>query len=49
MSRLYEPRCEKTGLWGLDQVRQKLGCAITEDAYRLEIADLGRIGIVLSM
>ena len=44
-----EPRCEKTGLRVSDQVRHKLGCAATEDGLRLEISDLGRKGIVLSM
>ena len=45
---LFEPRCEKTGLRVCDQVRHKPGCATTDD-YRLEILDLGRRGIVLSV
>ena len=32
-----------------DQVRHKLGCAVTADDWRLENSDLGRGGIVLSM
>ena len=32
-----------------DQVRHKPGCTATEDGYRLEISDLGRKGIVLSI
>ena len=32
-----------------DQVRHKLGCAVTEDDKRLEISDLESRGIVLSM
>ena len=32
-----------------DQVRHKPGCAVTEDGWRLEISDLGRRGIVLSV
>ena len=32
-----------------DQVRLKPGCSAREDGYRLEIWDLGRRGIVLSM
>ena len=32
-----------------DQVRHKPGCTATEDGYRLEISDLGSIGIVLSV
>ena len=29
---LYEPRRERTGLWGVpDQVRHKLGCTAIED------------------
>ena len=34
---------------GSDQVRHKPGCAITENAKRLEISDLGGRGIVLSV
>ena len=32
-----------------DQVRHKPGCTATEDGYMLEISDLGRRGIVLSV
>ena len=32
-----------------DQVRHKPGCTATEDGLRLEISDLGKIGIVLSL
>ena len=32
-----------------DLVRQKPGCAVTEDSKRLEISDLGSRGIVLSV
>ena len=32
-----------------DQVRHKLGCTIIEDCEMLEILDLGRRGIVLSV
>ena len=32
-----------------DQVPHKPGCTATEDGYRLEISDLGRRGILLSM
>ena len=32
-----------------EQVRHKQGCAVTEDGERLEILDLERIEIVLSM
>ena len=46
---LNEPRCEKTGLWGFDQVQHKPGCTIKEDGQRLEISDLGSRGIVLSV
>ena len=36
-------------LGGFDQIRHKSGCTATEDSYRLEISDLERRGIVLSM
>ena len=32
-----------------DQVRHKPGCTATEDGQRLNISDLGRRGIVLSV
>ena len=32
-----------------DLVRHKPGCAVTEDGYKLEISDLDRSEIVLSM
>ena len=32
-----------------DQVLHKLGCTATEDGYGLEISDLGRRGVVVSM
>ena len=44
-----EPRHEKTNILVSDQVRHKPGCTATEDGKRLEISDLGRRGIVLSM
>ena len=43
---LYEPRCEKTGLRGF---RHKPGCAVTEVGERLEISDLDRKRVALSM
>ena len=48
---LIEPRCEKNGLLGFRPhlVRHKSGCTTTEDSWRLEILDLERRGVVLSM
>ena len=47
---VHEPRREKKGSLGVsDQVRHKLVCAATEDGYKLEISDLERRGIVLSV
>ena len=39
----------KPNFWVSHQVRHKPGCAATNDGWRLEISDLGRRGIVLSM
>ena len=39
----------KRVLGASDQVRHKPGCTAKEDGQRLEISDLGRRGIVLSM
>ena len=45
------PRGKTNKLYNVvsEQVRQKLACIITEDGLRLEILDLERRGIVLSM
>ena len=45
----YEPRHGKTNVLVSDLVRHKPGCTATEDGQRLEISDLERRGIVLSM
>ena len=39
----------KPVIGGSDQVRRKVGFIATEDCYRLEMSDLGRRGIVISM
>ena len=39
----------KLVFWVSDQVRQKPVCAATEDGYKLEILNLRRRGIVLSV
>ena len=44
-----KPRHEKTNVVVCDLVRHKPGCTATEDGYRLEISDLERRGIVLSI
>ena len=44
-----EPRHEKTSVQVSDLVRHKPGCTATEDGQRLELSDLERRGIVLSM
>ena len=44
-----EPQREKIGLWGYDQVRHKPVCEVTEDALKLDILDLRRREIVLSV
>ena len=36
---------EKTNNLGSDQLRHKPGCTVTEDGKRLEISDLGRMGL----
>ena len=46
---IFEPRCEKTGLRGFDQVRHNSGCTATLDGYKLEISELESRGIVVSM
>ena len=46
---MYEPRHQKTNNVVFEQVRHKLVCTITEDGWGLEILDLGRRGIVLSI
>ena len=47
--RRQEPVHEKTNNLGSDQVQHKLGCTITNEGYKLEISDLRRRGIVLSV
>ena len=44
-----EPVCEKTNNLGSDKVQHKPGCAVTEEGFELEILDLRRRGIVLSV
>ena len=44
-----EPARGKTNNAVSEQVRHKLACTVTEDGERLEILDLERRGIVLSM
>ena len=48
---IFEWRHEKkpTTIWVFEQVRQNPGCSPTEDSCKLEISDLERRGIVLSM
>ena len=46
---ISEPRREKTNVLVSDMVRHKPGCTATEDSWKLEISDLGRRGIALSM
>ena len=46
---INEPRCEKTNILVSDVVRHKPGRTGIEDGWRLEISDLERRGIVLSM
>ena len=47
---LNAPHFEKKNcLGGSEQSRHKLGCKITEDGQKLEISDLERRGIVLSI
>ena len=45
LERENEPVREKTNNLGSDQLRHKPGCAVTEDGKRLEISDLGRMGL----
>ena len=45
----FEPRHEKTKVLVSDLVRHKPGYTVTEDGLRLEISDLERRGIGLSM
>ena len=44
-----EPVREKTNNLGSEQVQHKPACIVTEDDLRLEIMDLERKGIVLSV
>ena len=44
-----EPHHEKTNFLVSDLVQHKLGCTATEYGLRLEISDLERTGIALSM
>ena len=44
-----EPRHEKTNVLVSDLVRHKPGCTAIEDGKRLEILDLERRGIALSV
>ena len=45
----FEPVREKTNNLGSDKVRHKPGCTVTEASWKLEILDLGRRGIELSV
>ena len=47
--KLYEPRCEKTGLRGFRPGLTQTRCTATEDCQKLESSDLGSRGIVLSV
>ena len=47
--KMNEPCHEKTNVLVSDLVRHKPGCTATEDGYRLEISDLERRGVILSM
>ena len=49
VTKINEPRHEKTNVLVFDQVRHKPGCTVTEDGWRFEILDLGSRGIVLSV
>ena len=49
LASIIEPRREKTNVLVSDQVRNKPRCTTTEDSQRIEISNLGRRGIVLSM
>ena len=44
-----EPPHEKTNDVVSKQVRHKLDCTVAEAGWKLEISDLGRKGIVLSV
>ena len=44
-----EPSREKTNNVVSDEVRHKSGCTVTEAGYKLEISDIRRGGIVLSV
>ena len=46
---LIEPRHEKNHNMGFDQVQHKSACTVTEAGYKLEILDLRRREIVLSV
>ena len=48
---IYEPRCEKTGLRGLQPARSDTNRSVQPQkiARGLKISDLGRTGIVLSV
>ena len=45
----FEPRRGKANIVVSDQVRHKPACTVTEDGYQLEIPDLRRRGVVLSV
>ena len=47
--KIFEPVPEKTNNLGSDQVQHKSACTVTEDGQKLEILNLRRRGIVLSM
>ena len=47
--KVNEPVHEKTYNLGSDQVRHKPGYTVTEAGWKLEISDLRRRGIVLSV
>ena len=47
--RSFELVCEKTNNLDSDQVRHKPGCTVTEDGQKLEILDISRRKIVLSV
>ena len=47
--RLDMSHCEKINNLGPDQVRHEPACKVTEAGWKLEISDVRRRGIVLSM
>ena len=46
---LFEPKHGKTTICVSDPVRHRPSCTLTEDAYKLEVSDLGRGGMILSV